>query len=79
MVNCDFCKEIYDYDNLSNMSLLERCESLIPGNVIEHRESDNSYGIWNECSDSYYSGRIMKINYCPVCGRKLNMNHKVER
>ena len=28
-------------------------------------------GLYVPCEDPYYSGVVLQINYCPVCGRKL--------
>ena len=64
---CYLCEEIYDEEELRNMHWSEREYS----NYITHNEEYNSYHLWHECDDSYYSGIIMKIKYCPVCGRKL--------
>ena len=41
--------------------------------------NDNSYNIWSECDDDYYSGEILEINFCPICGRKINLNYKANR
>lgn len=29
------------------------------------------YGLWSKCNDPFYTGPVMNMNYCPVCGRKL--------
>lgn len=41
-------------------------------NCITKDKDDEEYYLWNECEDEYYTGNIMEIKYCPVCGRKLN-------
>ena len=34
--------------------------------------ADNSYHLWVECDDWYYSGlKFFDIEFCPYCGRKL--------
>ncbi len=41
-------------------------------NCIVYDESDNSYNLWVECEDWYYSGiQFYNIEFCPYCGRKL--------
>ena len=41
---------------------------------IAYNDIEDSYGLWYECEDVYYSGWKLTINYCPICGRKLNAN-----
>lgn len=65
---CDLCEKIYDVEELRNTYWSEREYS----NYITHNEEHDSYHLWHECDDSYYSGTIMEIGYCPVCGRKLS-------
>ena len=41
-------------------------------NTIVHDKLDDSYGLWVECEDWYYSGiEFHDIEFCPYCGRKL--------
>ena len=65
---CDLCEEIYNEEELRNMHWSDREYS----NYITHNKEYDSYHLWHECDDSYYSGIIMEIKYCPVCGRKLS-------
>lgn len=67
MNNCDFCKEIYDYDELMYKNRWDRNISL----CITFDKEDNTYNLWAECEDDYYTDNITEINYCPKCGRKL--------
>lgn len=65
--NCDFCNKIYNEDELNNKYWLDREEV----NCITYDENNNIYSFWHECDDDSYTGNIMKIKYCPMCGRKL--------
>ena len=65
---CDLCEEIWDEEELRNAHWSDREYS----NYIVHNEKSDSYHLLHECDDSYYSGNIMKIKYCPICGRCLN-------
>ena len=38
-------------------------------NCITYDNINNIFCIWHKCDDDYYTCNI-KINYCPVCGRK---------
>ena len=40
-------------------------------NYIIHNEERDSYHLWHECDDPYYSGIVMEIKYCSVYGRRL--------
>ena len=62
-------KKLNEMDWLDRKSL--RC--------ITYNKDDNTYNIWSECDDYYYSGEILEINFCPICGRKINPNYKVKR
>lgn len=65
---CDLCEKIYDEEKLKNTYWGDREYS----DYITHNEEHDSYYLWHECQDDYYSGNIMEIKYCPVCGRKLS-------
>ena len=67
METCDFCNKIYNASELKKQYWGDRevC------NCVTKNKNDEEYYLWNECVDDYYTGNIMKINYCPVCGRKL--------
>lgn len=64
---CDFCNKIYNEDELNNKYWADREEV----DCITHDENTNTYSFWHECIDDYYTGNIMEIKYCPICGRKL--------
>ena len=61
---CPFCHEEVevDYNDVVN--------------CITYNEENNTYSIWHECQDDYYSDDILEINFCPKCGRKINLNYK---
>ena len=48
-------------------------------NYITYNRDDDTYNIWHECDDDYYSGEVLEINFCPKCGRKINPNYKAKR
>ena len=62
---CNFC------NNIKKIEQYEETDSWDRHNTIVQKKN-NSFGLWIECEDYYYSGVAMEINYCPVCGRKLN-------
>lgn len=66
--HCDFCNEIYDEFKLNTTHPMNR-EGFC--NCITYDGNDNTYNLWHECGDDYYTGNIMEIKYCPVCGRRL--------
>lgn len=65
--DCEFCNIIYNADELKKQYWTDRevCD------CITYNEKIGEYCLWHECVDEYYTGNIMKINYCPRCGRKL--------
>ena len=66
--DCEFCNKIYDAFELKQQYWADRevCD------CITYDEAFKAYHLWHECVDDYYTGNIIEINYCPVCGRKLN-------
>lgn len=66
--DCEFCNVIYNADELKRQYWVVRevCD------CITYDETFKEYHLWHECGDDYYTGNIMEIKYCPVCGRKLN-------
>ena len=59
---CDFCKKIIDAKS-------EYLNALITGNDFIFEE-DEEYWLRIDTGDSFCPG-VMKINNCPICGRKL--------
>ena len=75
MVNgCDFCSKIWD-------NVKEYKESF----EFEHEEREaivmngHRFGWYIPCDDPWYSRIIMDLNFCPVCGRQVDLNYKVQR
>lgn len=62
---CDLCNNIKTIEQYKEMTSWDRYNTIV-------QQKNNSFGLWIECDDYYYSGVVMKINYCPICGRKLN-------
>ena len=80
MNKCYFCEKIYDTKTLKNMSQEDR-KKLCQKEwelycVITHNTEDDTFNIWSECDDDYYSGEVLEINFCPECGRKINPKYK---
>lgn len=66
---CNFCNKIYNEYELNSQYWADREVY----NCITYNESDNTYNFWHECDDDdYYTGNIMEIKHCPMCGRKLS-------
>lgn len=83
MNKCYFCENIYDTKTLENMSQEDRkklCQKELELYcVITHNTEDDTFNIWSECDDDYYSGEVLEINFCPECGRKINPKYKTIR
>lgn len=75
MNTCEFCNKIYDTQELNETYYRYR-EFM---NYITYNRDDDTYNIWHECDDDYYSGEVLEINFCPKCGRKINPNYKTKR
>lgn len=73
-MNCSFCEKIYDVEKLRNMSWTDRYKLGVT-NCITFDKENNTYGIWHECDDDYYSKTILEINFCPKCGRTINLKY----
>ena len=68
---CNFCKNIYT--TAEAMKWRESwwdwdCEQ--PYTIIVVGD-DDSFELWSHVDDNFYTGRVMDINYCPVCGKQL--------
>ena len=63
---CDFCEKIY-----SNKDAYDYVKNTVYPPYVVIGENNGKYTLWNSCDDPYYSGVIMDINFCPVCGRQL--------
>ena len=62
---CDFCDNIKNIEEHCEMSSWDRHDAIV-------KKSNGIYSLWIECDDYYYSGTVMDIAFCPICGRKLN-------
>lgn len=62
-MDCTFCEDITEphYSAISDND-----------NRIFIGKVDNQNYLCADMSDCYYNGEYVKINYCPVCGRKLD-------
>ena len=83
MNKCYFCEKIYDTKTLENMSQEDRkkfCQKEWELYcVITHNTKDDTFNIWSECDDDYYSREVLESNFCPECGRKINPKYKTIR
>lgn len=61
---CDFCNNIKDVEYIRKHPSWERVTEIA-------QTEENTFGLWVECEDYYYSGIAMKINFCPTCGANL--------
>lgn len=66
MKNCEFCETIYGNDDEYEKAYTRPWDE-VPAII---RRGDE-YGLYVPCEDSYYSRDILKIKYCPCCGREL--------
>lgn len=65
---CNFCNNITDWDR--DLSNWYRDTGLY--------YNDNEIFFWVECDDCYYShAPIRNIQYCPICGRKIDKIEKM--
>ena len=65
---CNFCDKVYDESELNSLHPMDRDGFL---NCVTYDKEDDTFCLWHECEDDYYTGNIMEINYCPRCGRRL--------
>ena len=75
MINkCKLCNKVYkNFDEYSKdypHDWDEVTAIVAPGNQPR---------LYVPCPDSYYSGYVTDINFCPQCGRQINPNYKVQR
>lgn len=60
---CDLCDKVYK--TKEEMKKEFECHWDEPLCIIDN-------GLYVPCDDWYYSGVVLHINYCPICGRYLN-------
>ena len=67
---CDFCKTIYTpREAMRWKEGWWECDSKQPYTIIVKYNDD--FELWKAVDDNYYTGRVMDIKYCPLCGRQL--------
>lgn len=62
---CNLCNNIKEKEQYEKMRFWDRATTIV-------QQQNKAFGLWVECADSYSSRIAMEINYCPICGRKLN-------
>ncbi len=62
---CDFCNDIKDAEWYKEHDSYDRINAIV-------QTGEKTFGLWIECEDCYYSGVVMKIKYCPMCGNNLS-------
>lgn len=67
---CDFCKKIYTHDEAVDWKNAWRDWDMEQPYTIIVRFYDR-FELWNCVDDNYYTGFVMDIKYCPVCGKQL--------
>lgn len=71
---CEFCKNIY-----TTTEAMEWKHSWWNWNYKQPYtiivEDNDSFALWNQIEDNFYTSRVMEIKYCPVCGRQLIENY----
>lgn len=75
--NCSYCQAEEMQSTFLNM--LDRTGEPIIATFIDNDKLYTSIIVdgWYEKGDSYT--HVRKINFCPMCGRKINQNYKVEK
>lgn len=74
---CDFCeKELLRYDKKPSGVELPIFQTEEQndwgGTFLVYSPYRNSYDIWSEVDDSWFSGvAIHYVRFCPLCGREL--------
>ncbi len=67
---CNFCNKEYNYKEAEKWAEDSWDLELDIPHTIYVKDKEN-HELWNECDDPYYTGYVMDINYCPICGRDL--------
>lgn len=63
---CNFC------DNIKDRKWFEERDSWDRKNTIV-QTGEKTFGLWIEYDDWFCSGVAMKIKFCPICGRELDI------
>lgn len=64
---CKFCSKEYNLEEAEEWKDDWKLETP----YIICVKDEKGYGLWSKCEDSFYTGLVMNVNYCPICGRKL--------
>ena len=70
IVECSFCNKVYSLKEARKWRDDSWDWELDTPNTICVKNI-GGYALWSKCDDSYYTGHVMEINYCPICGRDL--------
>ena len=67
---CQFCKTIYTpKEAICWRKNWWDWDSDQPYTIIV--KYDDCFELWHAVDDNFYTGRVMDIKYCPVCGEQL--------
>lgn len=73
-MNCDLCKKIWNsVDEYQCQFKYDWDEEI--GIVMK----DDKPWLYVPIGDNYFSDTYMQINFCPKCGRRVNLDYKVMR
>ena len=68
---CGFCNKIYTAEEAHRHVVT----TLDPPYLVI-AEDCGTYTLWYSCDDPFYSGKILTIGFCPVCGMELSKKTK---
>lgn len=74
MCKCDFCSAIYDLKKL--IAIPEHKRTAV--NAIVYDTKEKTFGLFHECIDEYYTDKIIDIEFCPMCGKRLSNDNLEE-
>ena len=67
---CSFCNKEYNFEEAEKWKNDSWNWELDAPHTICVKDKEK-YALWSKCDDPYYTGYVMRINYCPICGRNL--------
>ena len=67
---CDLCKKIYSRSEAVNWK--NKWWEMGHRTTIIVNDEDY-FSLWTQVDDNFYTGRVMDIEYCPLCGRQLKI------
>lgn len=65
-MSCELCKKIWNSKEEYQKQFQHRLEEV---SIVKNY--DGKIGLYVPCNGWYYSGVVIDINHCPICGRKL--------